>query len=359
MKANLKSHDYPDFLRQIVAEIKTSRITAARKVNREMIMLYWKIGELIAYKKLTQGYGKSVVERLSMDLKMEFPGSTGFSSRNLWDMKRFYETYNQQDDKLRQVVAELPWGHHLLILYKTRQIDEAIFYINNAVEYSWTRDILLNQIKSNAFRIKKIPKQHNFLKTLPEHIQEQANEMIKSEYNLGFLDIVRPILERDLERRLVEKIKQFMLELGKGFSFIGNQYKLVFADDEYFVDLLFYHRGLKCLVAVELKIGKFIPEYIGKMNFYLSLLDDTTKLPGENPSIGLILCADKKHLEVELALRDVAKPIAVSEYQLSALIPDKMQLRKIINEEIKKHELEKPKSVDPAGLAPDEPPAYV
>jgi hypothetical protein len=177
---------------------------------------------------------------------------------------------------------------------------------------------------------------------LPEHVQEQADEMIKSEYNLGFLDIEHSILERDLERRLVEKIKLFMLELGKGFSFIGNQYKLVLDGDEYFVDLLFYHRGLKCLVAIELKIGKFIPEYIGKMNFYLSLLDDTSKLPDENPSIGIILCADKKHLEVELALRDIAKPIAVSEYQLKGLIPDKRELRRVINEEFKKHEREKP-----------------
>lgn len=339
MNDNLISHDYSDFLRQIVAEIKTARNTAARKVNHEMIMLYWTIGELIATKQLTLGYGKSVVERLSEDLKTEFPGSSGFSPRNLWDMKRLYDAYHQKDIKLRQLVAELPWGHHLLILNKCIQIEEAIFYIINAVEFSWTRDVLLNQIKSNAFGNTKIPKQHNFIKTLPEHIQEQADEMIKSEYNLGFLDIARPILERDLERRLVEKIKQFMLELGKGFSFMGNQYKLDLAGDEYFVDLLFYHRGLKCLVAVELKIGKFMPEYVGKMNFYLSLLDDTTKLPGENPSIGIILCADKKHLEVELALRDVAKPIAVSEYQLSALIPDKRQLRKIINEEFNKHDL--------------------
>jgi len=341
MNENLTSQDYLDFLRQVVAEIKTARVNAVRQVNREMILLYWKIGEMIALKQITHGYGKSVVERLSVDLKTEFPGSSGFSPRNLWDMKRFFEAYRDQDTKLRQLVAELPWGHHLLILSKTRQIEEAKFYLAKAIEFSWTRNILLNQIKSNAFKNKNIPRQHNFLKTLPEHVQEQADEMIKSEYNLGFLDIERPILERDLEKRLVEKIKLFMLELGKGFSFIGNQYKLVLDGDEYFVDLLFYHRSLKCLVAIELKIGRFIPEYIGKMNFYLSLLDDTTKFPEENPSIGIILCADKKHLEVELALRDVNKPIAVSEYQLKTLIPDKRKLRKIINEEINKQELER------------------
>jgi len=340
MNEDITSSDYPGFLRQIVAEIKGARITAARKVNHEMVMLYWKIGELIATKQITQGYGKSVVERLSKDLKTEFPGSSGFSPRNLWDMKRLYEAYRDQDIKLRQLVAELPWGHHLLILNKVKHIEEAKFYIINAIKSSWTRDILLNQIKSNAFINKNIPKQHNFIKALPEHMQEQADEMIKSEYYLGFLDIDRPIHERELERRLVEKIKHFILELGKGFSFIGNQHKLELGGDEYFVDLLFYHRGLKCLIALELKIGKFIPEYIGKMNFYLGILDDTIKLPDENPSIGIILCADKKHLEVELALRDINKPIAVSEYQLKALIPDKKQLHEIIHDEIKKHEID-------------------
>jgi len=308
---------------------------------REMIMLYWSIGKLIVEKQLTQGYGQSVVERLSDDLKSEFPDSTGFSSRNLWDMKRFYEIYYHQDEILRQAVAELPWGHHLLILNKTKQIEEAAYYIKNAIEFAWSRDILLNQIKSDAFTKHKIlPKQHNFSKALPEHLQEQADEMLKSRYNLGFLDIERPILERELEKRLVEKIKHFMLELGKGFSFMGNQYRLVLEGDEYFVDLLFYHRGLKCLIAIDLKIGKFKPDYIGKMNFYLGLLDDKVKLTDENPSIGIILCADKKHLEVELALRDVNKPIAVSEYQLRTLLPDRKQLREIILEEINKHNLE-------------------
>ncbi len=342
MNSELTSQDYSGFLRQVVAEIKNARITAVRKVNREMINLYWRIGEMILAKQLTQGYGKAVVERLSVDLKTEFPGSSGFSPRNLWDMKRFYEAYQKSDKKLRQLVAELPWGHHLLILNKTKDIEEAIYYIKKAIEFSWTRDILLNQIKSNTFINKDIPKQHNFIKALPENIQEQAIEMIKSEYYLDFLDIEQPVLERDLEKRLVDKIKLFMLELGKGFTFIGNQYKLVLDGNEYFVDILFYHRGLKCLVAVELKIGKFIPEYIGKMNFYLGLLDDTARLPDENPSIGLILCADKNHLEVELALRDIAKPIAVSEYQLKALIPDKRVLHKIINEEIKQYTFEKP-----------------
>jgi len=239
MNAELTSRDYSGFLRQVVAEIKNARVTAVRKVNREMINLYWRIGEMILVKQLTQGYGKAVVERLSVDLKTEFPGSSGFSPRNLWDMKRFYEAYHKSDTKLRQLVAELPWGHHLLILNKTKDIEEAKFYINKAIEFSWTRDVLLNQIKSNAFINKDIPKQHNFIKTLPENMQEQADEMIKSEYNLGFLDIEQPVLERDLEKRLVDKIKLFMLELGKGFTFIGNQYKLVLDGNEYFVEYCF------------------------------------------------------------------------------------------------------------------------
>jgi predicted nuclease of restriction endonuclease-like (RecB) superfamily len=200
---------------------------------------------------------------------------------------------------------------------KTNLDEEAYFYASKSAELGWTRDILLNYIKANSYHVEKhLPKSHNFGVTLPDVLAEQANEVLKSSYNLGFLGVTQPIKERELEKRLVEKVKQFVLELGKGFSFIGNQYRLEFINKEYFVDMLFFHRELKALVAIELKVGEFKPEYVGKMNFYLTLLDRLEKKHGENPSIGIILCADKDHLEIEIALQDVHKPIGIAEYKL-------------------------------------------
>lgn len=237
-------------------------------------------------------------------------------------MKRFYEEYKDASPKLRQCVAVLPWKHNLLILSKTANHDEALFYAEKASTLGWSRDILLNYLKADAYNAEKnLPKSHNFRETLPEILAEQANDMLKSSYNLGFLGLTQAIKETELEKRLVEKIKQFVLELGKGFTFIGNQYRLEFNQKEYFVDILLYHRSLRCLVAVELKIGAFKPEYVGKMNFYLGLLDRLEKQTDENPSIGIILCADKDHLDVEIALQDINKPIGVSEYKL--LLPTK------------------------------------
>ncbi|MCU0323707.1 MAG: PDDEXK nuclease domain-containing protein [Spirosomaceae bacterium] len=323
-------YNYAEILQQAVAEIQSARLSIAKQINMAANGVYWNLGKILSEKKIEKGHGAGVVNRLSVDLKAEFP-DMGLSPRNLWNMKRFYERYAQADPKLQRYVAVLPWRHNLLLLEKTNTDDEVLFYAEKVIALGWSRDILLNYLKADAYQNEKsLPKTHNFKETLPEIVAEQANEMLKSSYNLGFLGLTQAVRETELEQRLVEKIKQFVLELGKGFTFIGNQYRLEYNQKEYFIDILLYHRGLRCLVALELKIGSFKPEYVGKMNFYLGLLDRLEKQADENPSIGILLCADKDHLDVEIALQDINKPIGVAEYQL--LLPTKELEAMIVNE---------------------------
>ncbi|MBE8721212.1 PDDEXK nuclease domain-containing protein [Sphingobacterium pedocola] len=323
---------YTEILEAAVTEIQTARINIARKVNEAGIGMYWNLGKLLSEKKIEKGHGAGVVKRLSADLKLKFP-DIGVSPRNLWHMKRFYERYCHVDPKLQRCVAVLPWRHNLLLIEKVTDDKEALYYAEKAIQLGWTRDILLNYIKADAFNNEKhLPKSHNFSEALPEVLAEQADEMLKSSYNLGFLGLTQSVKEKELEQRLIEKIKHFVLELGRGFTFIGNQYRLEYNGKEYFVDILLYHRNLRSLVALELKIGSFKPEYVGKMNFYLGLLDKLEKQPDENPSIGIILCADKDHLDVEIALQDINKPIGIAEYQL--LLPTE-ELKNLVLKEIK------------------------
>ncbi|MCL2650744.1 MAG: PDDEXK nuclease domain-containing protein [Candidatus Azobacteroides sp.] len=346
MEKGISTIKYNEMLREIIAEVKMTRVIVANRLSTTITQLYWNIGKRLSIEKLEKGYGGKVVEQLSVDLKSEFPDTEGFSPRSLWDMKRLYEFYTEDDqilpqpvavsenNILPQVVAVLPWGHNRLILSKIKDRQEALYYAEAAVKMGWTRDLLLNFIKSDTYHnAKELPKLHNFETTLPEHLQEQADEMLKSTYNLGFLLIKHQIKERELERRLVEKIKLFLLELGDGFSFIGNQYRLTLNKKEYFVDLLFFNRKIKSLIAIDLKIGAFEPEFVGKMNHYLGLLDDQVRMSDENPSIGIILCAEKDHIEVEVALRDFHKPIGVAEYK--TIFPEK-EIKLLINRELNK-----------------------
>ena len=304
-----------------------------------MMQMYWNIGKRLSVEQLDKGYGGNVVKRLSADLQQEFSDTTGFSPRNLWDMKKFYEFYYLADEKLRQAVAVLPWKHNLLIISNAKSLEEAKYYVELAHENSISRNVLLNFIKADSYKnAKLLPKHNNFALTLPEHLQEQANEILKSTYNLEMLGLKHPLKERELERRLVEKIKFFLLELGRGFTFIGNQHRLTHNDKEYFVDLLFFNRKLHSLIAIDLKVGEFEPEFIGKMNYYLGLLDDKMKQDDENQSIGIILCATKGRVDIELALRDFNKPIGVAEYMLQ--FPEK-DIKDMINREIEEFVAEK------------------
>lgn len=333
--------EYAQILQQAVAEIQIARSTIARQINTTVHTAYWNIGKLLFEKHLEGGYGSGVVKRLSIDLKEQFP-DMGVSPRNLWNMKRLYERYYQEDTKLLQLVAVLPWGHNLLLLDKALPVAETLFYAEECLQKGWSRSILLNAIKMNTYAGHQSQiKSNNFNIALPEAQADYANEVFRSSYNLGFLGITEPIKELELEKRLVAKIKSFILELGRGFTFIGNQYRLEYNNKEYFVDMLFFHRGLRSLVAIELKIGSFKPEYVGKMNMYLSLLDRLERGENENQSIGIILCADRDHLDVEIALQDINKPIGVAEYQL--LLP-KEELQTLLLDEIKA--IEKESSVE-------------
>jgi predicted nuclease of restriction endonuclease-like (RecB) superfamily len=313
---------YQDFLREIKAQVIQSRIGAARSVNRALIGLYWSLGKLIVERQEALEWGNAVVEKLAADLKAEFPDITGFSPRNLWFFKQFYETYAEAPEFLKQAVSEIPWGHNILLMQRIKDEAARRYYLEATARLGWTRNVLLNQIKAGAYEVSLQNKSHNFSAVLTEYLAEQAEETLKSQYSLEFLGLTQTVHERDLERSLIARLKDFMIELGYGFCFIGSQYRLTLGENEYFLDLLFYHRFLKCLVAIELKTGRFRPEYAGKMDFYLEVLNDRERAPDDNPSIGIILCAEKDRLEVEFSLRSKANPIGVATYQLYPQVPE-------------------------------------
>lgn len=324
--------DYNELLQQAVAVIETSRLRIAKQLNTIAMSSYWEIGKLLDERKVDSKHGDSIVKRLSIDLKTKYP-DMGLSPRNLWNMKRFYLRYCQYDTKVQQAVAVLPWSHNLLLMSYDLSPEYIVFYANEVYAKGWSRNMLNHALKSEYhLSMQAVEKSNNFDTTLPAQQADYANEVFRSSYNLGFIDAIEPLKELELERLLVQKITTFIMELGSGFCFIGNQHTLTYNDKEYRVDLLFFHRRLRSMVAIELKIGEFKPEYMGKMNFYLSLLDKLEKAPDENPSIGIILCAEKDHLVVELALQDVNKPIGVAEYQY--LLP-KNKLQELVANEMK------------------------
>lgn len=327
--------DYLPFLEEIKGKIKSARIQAYRRVNKEIILLYWDIGNKIVEKQEQFGWGKGIVEKLSNDLKKEFPTQTGYSAQNLWYMRQFYLTYKDFPN-LQQLVGEIPWGQNLVIMSRVKDYKEREFYISKTAEYGWTRDVLVHQIDAGAHLEIAAKKMHNFPQVLPEHLAEQADKALKDSYILDFLDISKPLQERQLEKKLIVRFKDFITELGLGFCFIGSQYKIKLSHKEYFIDLLFFHRKLRSLVAIELKIGTFKPEYAGKMNFYLNLLDDFVRLPDENPSIGIIICKDRNRFDVEYALKRINSPIGVSGCKLTQKLPSKLQKALPTVEELRK-----------------------
>ena len=328
---NIQESEYEAILRQAVAVIDRTRTMVATTICSAIGSAHWEIGKLLHDRKLESKHGSGVVNRLSYDLKQRYP-QMGVSPRNLWDMKKFYERFCESDPKLRQAVAVLPWGHTLKLMRKFGEDDNAIlYYAQETLSKGWNRDLLSSAISLKMHTRKSESLDNNFEQTLPATQAMFANEVFKSSYNLGFLGIKDPILETELETRLVEKVKHFLLELGKGFTYLGNQYVLEYNGKRSKVDMLFFHRGLHCLVAIDLKIGEFKPEYAGKMNYYLSLLDRLERREDENRSIGIILCAEKDRVEVELALEDMGKPIGVADYQL--IVPQE-ELKKVVADEM-------------------------
>ena len=330
---NYAEKDYQELLHDTIAVIESSRVHIAKQINTSIMSSHWEIGKLLEERKLDSKHGDQIVKRLSVDLKAKYP-NMGLSPRNLWNMKRFYLRYYQEDTKVQRSVALLPWRHNMLLLRHNLSTEHIVFYANEIINKGWSLDILNLALKSEYhLSLQASEKSNNFAVTMSGENAEYANEIFRSRYHLGFIDAVEPLKELDLERHLVNKISSFIMELGNGFSFIGNQHTLSFNNKDYHVDLLFFHRRLRSMIAIELKIGEFKPEYVGKMNFYLSLLDKLEKAPEENPSIGIILCAGKDHLEVELALQDINKPIGVAEFQY--LLP-KNKLEEMIKNEINK-----------------------
>ena len=331
--------EYNGILRQAVAVIETARGNAARAIVSKSNEMHWRIGQLLYERKLEKEHGASVVKHLSIDLKHRYP-NMGMSVSNLWAMKKYYVRFHLSDPKLQRSVGVLPWRHINQLMTKLKDDDNAIqYYAERTIEKGWSRDLLVNAIKLEMHKHQpEINVSNNFAIALPEVQAAYANEVFKDSYCMGFLGVTEPLLELELERRLVEKVKQFLLELGQGFTYIGNQHVLSYNGKDYKVDMLFFHRGLRSLVAVDLKISEFMPEYIGKMNLYLSLLDKLERGKDENPSIGIILCAEKDNVEVELALEGFTKPIGVAEYKL--IVPQK-ELKQLITDEIKNFTQEK------------------
>ena len=311
-----------DFIAEIKQKIRSAQYEALKVVNTQLVNLYWEIGKSIAEKQ-TEGWGKAIVPELSKELQNEFPGVSGFSTTNLWLMAQFYTEY-QSVEFLQPLVGEISWTKHVTILNKCKNNQERQFYILATRKFGWTKNILIHQIENKTFE-RQMLGQTNFKDVLPDTIKNQAVLAIKDEYTFDFLNLSAEYSESELEQALIQNIRAFLLELGHNFTFIGNQYKLQVSDKDYSIDLLLFHRQLQCLIAIDLKIGDFQPEYKGKMEFYLSVLNDKIKLPHENEAIGIIICKSKDRTIVEYSLRTGNLPIGIATYSTSAILPEKYQ----------------------------------
>ena len=313
MKSLVDNKEYFEALTALKQEIKTARLRAHISVNQELVLLYWRIGKEIIKRKSELSWGSKVVDQLSQDLRHEFPEMTGLSARNLVYMQTFAAAYPDYQFT-QQVAAQLPWGHNQVILDKVSDPETRTWYMHQVIENGWSRNVMVMQIESKLHE--RQGKAHtNFKRTLPAETSDLAQQLFKNEYNLEFLGLETDSLERHIERSLVNHIRDFLLELGTGFAFLGTQYKLDVGGDEFYIDMLFYHTRLRCYVVLELKTGKFTPEHAGKLSFYLTAIDRQVKLPDDNPTIGLLLCQDANHVVVEYALADKKQPLSVSKYQ--------------------------------------------
>lgn len=343
------SIEYKTWLIDLKSKIRSVQIKTAIAVNSTLIEFYFELGKMICDKETA--WGTHFLENLSRDLKFEFPEMQGFSVTNLKYCKLFYkyvlirpqlgdELKNLKSPQLEdefaivnqpsdnrvafQMIIQMPWGHIKLLIDKIKDLKEAQFYIQQTIENGWSRDTLALQIKTRLYdRSGKAVS--NFKQTLPDTMSDLAQQTLKDPYVFDFMTLAQPYRERDIENQLIKHITKFLLELGKGFAFVGQQYHLTVADSDYYIDLLFYHTRLKCFVVIELKNTKFIPEYAGKLNFYLSAVDTLVKQQDDNPTIGILLCRDKNNIEAEFALRDINKPMGVSEFEITEQLPDNLK----------------------------------
>lgn len=314
---------YATAFAEIKERIRRAQYAALKSVNKQLVGLYWDIGRIILERQASEGWGKSVVERLSTDLRQEFPGVGGFSVQNLWYMRQFYAEYHD-NERLQPLVGEIAWAHNLAIMSKCKDPLEREFYLRMTRKFGWSKNVLIHQIENQSYE-KSLLGQTNFEKTLTPDLRAQAKLAVRDEYTFDFLELGEKHSERELERALIGRIEDFLRAMGGMFAFVGSQFRLEVEGREYFIDLLLFHRRLKCLVAIELKIGDFEPEFVGKMQFYLTALDKQVREEGEHPAIGIILCKEKKRTIVEYALMPADKPIGVATYQIVKRLPKELK----------------------------------
>lgn len=320
---HLLPEGYSEFLVELKRRIKESQLKAVISANSELILLYWDIGREILERQDKEGWGAKIIERLAVDLKNEFPDMKGFSPRNLKYMRQFSLLF-PDFEFVQQAVAQIPWGHTVRLMELVKEAKQREWYIFKIKEHGWSRNILVHQIESGLYH-RQGKGVSNFSRTLPSPQSDLARQTLKDPYLFGFLTLDGDAEEREIEKQLTFHITKFLLELGAGFAFIGQQYRLEVSGNDYYIDLLFYHLKLRCYVVIELKGGKFKPEYAGKLNFYLSAVDDLLKDENDNPSIGIILCKTKDKVLAEYSLRDINKPIGVSDYQLTHAVPEELK----------------------------------
>ena len=317
------SPDYEQFLHGLKDRIRQAQVRSALAVNRELVLLYWQIGREILQRQAKQRWGSKVIERLAQDLRSEFPDIKGFSPRNLHYMRAFAEAY--EDERIvQQVVANLPWGHNVRLLDTLDDVEERVWYAQQAINNGWSRNVLLMQIEKQLYS-RQNSAINNFERTLPNPQSDLAKNLLKDPYNFDFLTLAQDVQEQDLKKALVDHIRDFLLELGVGFAFVGSQYRLEVGGEEFYLDLLFYHLQLRCFVVIDLKMGDFQPEYSGKMSFYVSAIDDLLRHADDQPTIGIILCKTKNKAIAEYALRDLQKPIGISTHRLASELPEALK----------------------------------
>jgi len=331
----IKSKDYKNFFSKLKQDIVTARQLAYQRVNKQLVELYFQIGKSIYEKIEISKWGEGIIEKLSNDLQGEFPDMKGFSAQNLWRMKQLYETY-KDNEKLSTLLRELPWSHNILILHHTNTIEEKEFYIKTCVSEKWSYRELERQIESSLYERFMLSKKTG--KLVPHTKDKNILAHFKDEYVLDFLGLKDEYSEENLRKAIIRNLKQFILEVGRYFTFVGEEYKVSVGNEDYKVDLLFFHRLLRCLVAVELKIGKFKPEYLGKMQFYLTALDEKEKSDEENPSVGLILCKSKNEEVVRIAISKSIAPVKIATYRTKIID------RKLLKQKL--HSLPLPKSYE-------------
>lgn len=321
----LVQKEYKDLLKEIKERILSSQFKAAVAVNQELIILYWEIGSRISLKQKSEGWGAKTIENLAKDLKSSFPDMKGFSHRNLKYMVHFAKEY--PDFAIgQQPVAQIPWGHNILLLQKLSSLVERLWYATKIIENGWSRNVLLHWLDSELYK-RQGKAVTNFQATLPSPQSDLAHQTLKDPYCFDFLMLRDKYDEHELESALLDHVQKFLLELGAGFSFVGRQVHLEIGGQDFYIDLLFYHYKLRCFIVVDLKATDFKPEFAGKMNFYLSAVDDLMKYPEDKPSIGLLLCKGKNKVVAEYALRGINNPIGISQYEAKILesLPDDLK----------------------------------